>query len=198
MSDVLCRAILAAWRSGADSQVDVMVDDRDARIARPEPENAGLREAKHALREQRAPSAESLHVIASSPTELPRVFATLAESACRLGDGQASIIWLVEHGALRCVAATGLAADNRLGTSQPPSPTTMSGRAIIEGQVLYIEDVETTANRREYPDSRRRGNRTTLHVPLVRGSGRYTLTRPRLDPGRPLPCAYHYFDIQIV
>src|SRR5204863_7559801 len=80
-------------------------------------------------------------------------------------------IWQVDGKILRCVAATGVAlvAGNVVGRTQPLSRRTMSGRAILDARILDVEDVEAEENRRKFPDSQRRGNRTTMHVPMLRG-----------------------------
>ena len=68
-----------------------MADDRDARIARLEAENAALRaelqhctvERTEALEQQTA-TAEILRVIASTPADVPAVIQTVLEYAAQL------------------------------------------------------------------------------------------------------------------
>src|SRR5262245_41902628 len=85
----------------------MMADDRDARIAQLEAENAALRaHAAGALERQRA-FAEVLRVIASSPTHLDRVLGAVAESAARLCGADQAFIGQFRDGLMRAVASFG-------------------------------------------------------------------------------------------
>src|SRR5262249_5227883 len=125
------------------------------------------RQVTEALEQQTA-TAEVLRVIASSPTALPQVFTTLAERASRLCSATAARIWQVEGDVLRCVAGAGTASRvDVVGSTIPLSTRSMAGRTVIESSPVHIEDVQSEANAREFPDSPRfiHASRTRLHVP---------------------------------
>jgi two-component system, NtrC family, sensor kinase len=98
--------------------VDVMADDRDARIAQLEAEVVALREreatadvravrAEGALAEaleRQTATSDILRVIASS-AELSQVFEEVAQQSHRLCDASSARIWLVDGAWLRCVAS---------------------------------------------------------------------------------------------
>jgi two-component system, NtrC family, sensor kinase len=129
------------------------------------------RDLSEALEQQTA-TAEVLRVIAASPTALPRVFQTLAQSAFRLCDALGALIWRVDGDSLRCVASVGIEGSayrgREVNVTIPLAATIVSGRAVLDGRVIHVEDAHTDEMRREYPDSWGRGNRTSLHVPLLR------------------------------
>ena len=122
--------------------------------------------------EQQTATAEILRAIAASPTALPRVFHTLAMSASRLCDALGALIWRVDGDSLRCVASVGIEGSayrgREVNATIPLAATIVSGRAVLEGRVIHVEDAHTAEMRREYPESWGRGNRTSLHVPLLR------------------------------
>src|SRR5215212_969286 len=103
--------------------MDVMADDRDARIAQLEAENA-------ALREQQAATAEILRVIASSPTDLRAVLDAVADNAARLCECDSVSIFRVESESLRKVAENGpLRGGTGVGGVFPITSETATGRA---------------------------------------------------------------------
>src|SRR5689334_1938414 len=98
--------------------VDVMADDRDARIAQLEAENAALREreaefdaASHRLREQQAATADILRMIATSQVDLSRVLGGLAGRAYRLCGASSARVYLVDGDVLRIVASSARSPD---------------------------------------------------------------------------------------
>src|SRR5262249_29492317 len=58
-------------------------------------------------REQQAATAEILKVISSSPTDLPRVMATVAYNAAHLCGANDAQVYRIHDGALRLVASHG-------------------------------------------------------------------------------------------
>jgi GAF domain-containing protein len=130
---------------------------------------------------------EVLRVIASSPTELARVFETVAERATRLYGAGSVAIWQVDGDQLILVADSLVVRHMPLGGTLPLSPRTMTGRAILDARVLHIHNVRTDENRREYPGSAHTmlTNPTRLHVPLLHDGvaiGAIVLSRETVKP----------------
>jgi len=157
-----------------------MADDRDARIAQLEAENAVLRRTLAESVEQQTALIDVLRVIASSPTEIQRVLDAIAETAARLCDAKNVGIWRVDGDELERVAnLLGQAGPVPLGIRIPLDRAVYSGRAVIEQRAVHIEDI-TTIRDIEYPISARlnrelaeRGGRvievrTLLALPLLR------------------------------
>ena len=128
--------------------------------------------------EQQTALAEVLRVIASSPTDLPRVLDVLAAVVRRLCDADAASVSQFD-GTFTYVRAVDL-KDVSAFPEQPPNdslpprrlvPTRAGGRAILERRIVHIPDIEDVGA--EYPHSlqaaRRRGWRATVAAPLMRG-----------------------------
>src|SRR4051812_28129465 len=116
---------MLSWRRcarlGEAVRVDVMADDRDARIAQLEIENASLREregaaveratrAESALAEsleQQTATAEVLRVVAAFPTDLQRVLDMVAQRAMVLSGSRASVLRTRQDDILRIVSTAG-------------------------------------------------------------------------------------------
>jgi GAF domain-containing protein len=124
------------------------------------------RELGEAL-EQQAATAEILRVISSSPTDLQRVFATVAASATRLCDASDAAIHQVDGAVLPLVAHHGPIP---VPDSLPMTRGVLAGRAVLDRQTIHVADLQ--AETREYPEgseiARRLGLRTNLAVPLIR------------------------------
>jgi GAF domain-containing protein len=120
--------------------------------------------------EQQTATSEILSVISRSPTEVGPVLAAVAESAARLCAAVDAIILSTEGPMMRRVAHFGDIAsvsDVRSVTRDTPS-----GRAIVERQIMHIEDILEEFARGEYLEARAlqegSGFRTVLVVPLIR------------------------------
>src|SRR5205809_583616 len=94
--------------------------------------------------EQQTATSEILRVISSSPTNEQPVFEAIVESARRLCEANYSVVFLVEAGqltlaAVRGVDAAGIAA-LRQAYPRPVARDTTSGRAVLDRQVVHLED----------------------------------------------------------
>jgi signal transduction histidine kinase len=143
-----------------------------------------LRRELAEAREQQAATAEILRVISSSPTDLQRVFAEIAEGAARLCDAYDASIHRVDGDLLPVVAHHG------------PIPTTgmfsltrgfFIGRAVLDLRTIHIADLQAETD--EYPEgserARRLGFRSILAVPLMRAGeaiGVISLRRTEVRP----------------
>ena len=112
-----------------------------------EERNQALQEAL----EQQTATADVLQVIASSPTDLPKVLDAIAATAARLFGCRNARIRLAEDGHLRIVADHG---DERVGAPavgdrEPLDPGDFNGRAVLEGRPIHLPDSEALA---EYED----------------------------------------------
>ena len=122
--------------------------------------------------EQQTATSEILSVIASSPTDIQPVLDVVAENAARLSGSDDAQIYRVEADLMRKVASYGIIPTARVvGDTRPIVRGTVSGRAILERQIIHIRDM--TAERDEdYPEARRideqMGIRASLAVPLLR------------------------------
>ena len=136
-------------------------------------ENVRLfQELKESLEQQTATS-EILGVIASSPTDVQPVLDVVAKNAARLCEATDAQISRVEGDVFMTVASFGPLPPTF--SKRPLDRTFPGGRAIIDGQIIHIPDLEAVRET-EYPSARggrRPGGapivlRTTLAVPLLR------------------------------
>ena len=133
-----------------------------------------LRDKAEAQEQQKA-TAEILHVIGSSPTDVQPVFEVIGDSALRLCRAWSTSVWRLEDGVLRVVSAHGGTPGSiRLMLERPPMPSDSAGlwtRVIAERRVFEIVDVEADARIGESTRelARARGWRARLDVPMVRG-----------------------------
>jgi GAF domain-containing protein len=161
-----------------------------------EQRNADLQESNRRVTEaleQQTALAEVLRVIASSPTDLPRVLDAICATAARLCGTTEAIIQQPRDGFLVAVASYGevvrsvLTAQERGEYAGAPLRTTsMSGRAFLERRTIRVSDV-IAAGDGEFPDAlpahRLFGHRVQLSVPLLRGDEALgVLVVPRFEP----------------
>src|SRR5215831_11312579 len=158
-------------------------------VARQSPKDDGARvrdletRLAEALAREKA-TGEILRVISGSPANVQPVFAAAVASAARLCDALDATIHLVDGDALRLAAHEGpIAPDPVL----PLTEGTLGGRVIRQRQAMHVADIQ--AETLEYPMSsefaRKRGFRTILSVPLLRGAeaiGTITIRRTAVRP----------------
>jgi GAF domain-containing protein/anti-sigma regulatory factor (Ser/Thr protein kinase) len=133
-------------------------------------ENVRLfQELKEALEQQTATS-EILGVIAGSPTDIQPVLDTIAENAARVCDSYDALIRLVDGNKLRLAAHYG-PVEPGFGFEQPLTRDSAGGRAVIDRELIHIEDLMAVAPT-EFRDAvsavGRVGGRTVLAAPLLR------------------------------
>src|SRR5262249_6351188 len=150
-------------------------------------ENVRLfQELKEAL-EQQSATSEILGVIASSPTEIQPVLDAIAENAARICNANDATIRLAEGDVLRLVAHRGPIAVFA-ATELPIDRDWVTGRALLDRQLIHIEDVQSVAAA-EFPRTRatteQEGTRTVLVVPLVREDTPIGTILIRRTEGRP-------------
>jgi len=175
-----------------------MADDRDARIAQLEAENTALREREAALAtanddlradvdrrdhalaqalEQQTATAEVLRVIASSPTDLPKVLDAIAISAAKLTESDSANVQQAYGEYLRSMARYGGPLE-AIASAYPHerllarlTTGTMSGQTFLERRSIHIPDV-ASAVETDFPESREAfhifGQRSQLTAPLLR------------------------------
>src|SRR5262245_51708725 len=171
-----------------DRQIDLLKTFADQAVIAIE--NTRLfNEVKDSLERQTA-TAEILKVISSSPTDLPRVMATLAQSAASVCAASDALIYCIEGDRLRIVASYGSVGTTAAARTQGLAlvRTTVTGRAFLDRKTVHVADLAASLET-EFPDSRpyqsELGFRTTLATPLLsKGTsiGAILIRRMVVDP----------------
>jgi len=130
---------------------------------------ARTRDLQESLQQQTA-TADVLKVISRSAFDLQTVLDTLVQSAARLCESDEGVIFRpVEGGAYRLAAGYGLSPAKHAflqSRSLRPGTRSMTGRAVIEGKVVHVEDALTVPGL--VSENEPEPARTRLAVPLLR------------------------------
>jgi two-component system NtrC family sensor kinase len=143
-------------------------------------------ELTESLRQQTA-TAEVLKVISRSAFDLPTVLQTLVESAARLCESDKANIIRQKGGGFYVTEACGYSQEFMEAVKDLPiEPTSglASGRALLEGQIVHIPDVEADADY-TFAAKSLGGIRTILAVPMLRereAIGVLVVTRSAVRP----------------
>jgi signal transduction histidine kinase len=123
--------------------------------------------------EQQTATAEILHVISSSPTDIQPVLDVVVDKAARLCTAEDAIVFLVQGDTLYPTAARGPIPGIRIGSGEgvPVDRDSVTGRAVVDRRTVHVRDL-ASEEASEYPRgreyARRYGHRTTLSTPLLR------------------------------
>ena len=145
------------------------------------------KELSESLQQQTA-TADVLKVISRSTFDLRTVLETLVESAARFCDADKAIVIREKDGAFYRAEAFGFSRefmDYVKDIPIEPERGSASGRALVEGRVVHIPDVQADPEYTLVEAQRLGGYRTILCVPMLREGvpiGVLVLTRSEVRP----------------
>ena len=145
---------------------------------------AKTRDLTEALTHQTG-SANILHVIASSPTDVGPVLNAIVEIACELCDASDAVVFLKDGENLRFSAHHGSIPINI--EKWPINRDWVTGRSVVDRVPVHVHDLPSEGD--DFPEgrelARHQGIRTVLMVPLLREGesiGAIGLRRTEVDP----------------
>ena len=146
-----------------------------------------LNELRQSLQQQTA-TADVLKIISRSTFDLQTVLQTLVKSAAQLCDADKIVITREKNGAFYRAEACGFSSEFMDYVKDIPIAAergSVSGRALLEGRVVHIPDVQADPEY-TFVEAQRLGNfRTALGVPMLRENvpiGVLSLTRSEVRP----------------
>jgi GAF domain-containing protein len=147
-----------------------------------------LRRSLDEASEQQTATAEILHVISDSPTDLQAVLDAVAASAARLCDSVDAQIFRVDGMMLRIAASYGQIPKTTPAEGRPIGRGSVNGRAVLDRRTIHVHDLAAESDT-EFPEGKayqkRFGHRTIVATPLLHQGtpiGAITIRRMEVRP----------------
>jgi signal transduction histidine kinase/HAMP domain-containing protein len=143
-------------------------------------------ELRDALEQQTA-TADVLKVISGSPTDVVPVFQAIVKAATQLGEAATASAFRYDGERIHYITSNGASQEwiayAREKSPYPPDDTTVTGRCILGGKSIQIEDLKADEQYDQRAAALARGRRS-LAVPMLRnGEPTGVLTISWLEPG---------------